>query len=76
MKRLIGAREFAEKLGVSPRMLEELIARGQVPQYIRFGRLRRWDEVQVDSWLDKQFQQPTCPAQQREEYFDVDGKTK
>lgn len=72
MKRLIGAREFAEKLGVSPRMLEDLIARGQVPQYIRLGRLRRWDEVQVDAWLDKQFQQPPCSAEQTEERPDVD----
>lgn len=76
MKRLIGAREFAEKLGVSPRMLEDLIAKGQVPQYIKLGRLRRWDEVQVDTWLDKQFQQPACPSQQMEERLDIDGKTK
>lgn len=73
MKRLIGAREFAEKLGVSQRMLEDLIARRQVPQYIRLGRLRRWDEVQVDSWLDEQFQKPTCSAQQTEERPSVDG---
>lgn len=55
MGKLIGAKEFADRLGISLRMLEELIARGETPPHIRLGRLRRWHPEQVDGWINDRF---------------------
>lgn len=55
MGNLVSAKEFADRLGISVRTLEELIAQGKVPPYIKLGRLRRWHPEQVDKWINEQF---------------------
>lgn len=55
MGNLISAQEFANRLGISLRMLEELIVQGKVPPYIKLGRLRRWHPEQLDKWINEQF---------------------
>ncbi|WP_435626580.1 helix-turn-helix transcriptional regulator [Candidatus Ferrigenium straubiae] len=55
MGNLVSAQEFANRLGISLRMLEELIIQGKVPPYIKFGRLRRWHPEQLDKWINEQF---------------------
>lgn len=55
MGNLVSAKEFADRLGISVRMLEELITQGKVPPYIKLGRLRRWHPEQVDKWINAQF---------------------
>ncbi len=56
MDNLLSAKQLAERLGISLRLLEQLIARGQVPPCIRLGRLRRWSPLQVDKWIEEQIQ--------------------
>ncbi len=55
MENLVSAKEFADRLGISLRTLEELILHGKVPPYIKLGRLRRWHPEQVDKWINEQF---------------------
>lgn len=55
MGNLVSAKEFADRLGISVRMLEELILQGKVPPYIKLGRLRRWHPEQLEKWIDEQF---------------------
>lgn len=55
MGNLVSAKVFADRLGISLRMLEELITQGKVPPYIKLGRLRRWHPEQVDLWINEQF---------------------
>ncbi|MFT3849815.1 MAG: helix-turn-helix domain-containing protein [Propionivibrio sp.] len=55
MGNLVSAKQFADRLGVSLRTLEELIAQGRIPPHIRLGRLRRWHPEQVDTWINEQF---------------------
>ena len=55
MGNLISAQEFASRLGVSLRTLEDLIIQGKVPPYIKLGRLRRWHPEQVEKWINEQF---------------------
>lgn len=57
MGNLISTKQFADRLGISVRTLEELILQGKVPPYIRLGRLRRWHPEQVDKWINEQFAQ-------------------
>ncbi|HEY3431945.1 MAG TPA: helix-turn-helix domain-containing protein [Rhodocyclaceae bacterium] len=55
MDNLLSAQAFAAKLGISMRMLEDLILQGKTPPYIKLGRLRRWHPTQVDAWIIEQF---------------------
>lgn len=55
MGKLVSAKEFADRLGISVRTLEDLIVRGKVPPHIKVGRLRRWHPEQVDNWISEQF---------------------
>jgi excisionase family DNA binding protein len=55
MGNLISAQEFANRLGISLRMLEDLIVQGKVPPYIKLGRLRRWHPEQLEKWINEQF---------------------
>ncbi len=48
MENLVSAKQFAERLGISVRTLEELIAQGKVPPFIKVGRLRRWHPDQIN----------------------------
>ena len=55
MGNLVSAKEFADRLGISVRTLEEMIIQGKVPPYIKLGRLRRWHPEQVNKWINEQF---------------------
>lgn len=55
MGNLVSAKEFADRLGISVRTLEEMIIQGKVPAYIKLGRLRRWHPEQVNKWINEQF---------------------
>jgi excisionase family DNA binding protein len=43
--------ELAAMLRISRRSLESLIKEGNVPPYVRVGRMRRWDPEIVSRWL-------------------------
>jgi len=49
--RLLNLQQLAELLGVSARHVEDLLARGVLPQPIRLGRVRRWHPEAISSWL-------------------------
>lgn len=59
MGNLVSAKEFANRLGISVRTLEELIVQGKVPPHIKVGRLRRWHPEQLDKWINEQFARVT-----------------
>lgn len=54
-KLLVNAIELSEMLGISLRKLEMLIAEGDVPKYIRIGRVRKWRVQDVADWIDGKF---------------------
>lgn len=56
MENLLSASQLAKRLGISLRLLEQLIARGEVPPYIRLGRLRRWSPAHIEKWIEDQVQ--------------------
>jgi excisionase family DNA binding protein len=43
--------ELAAMLRISRRSLESLIKAGNVPPYVRVGRMRRWNPEVVSRWL-------------------------
>lgn len=49
--RLLNVQQLAELLGVSARHVEDLLARGVLPQPIRLGRVRRWHPDAISTWL-------------------------
>ncbi len=59
MGNLVSTKEFANRLGISVRTLEELIVQCKVPPHIKVGRLRRWHPEQLDKWINEQFARVT-----------------
>lgn len=59
MPRLINAKQLADRLGISLRLLEDLIARHAAPKHIWLGRVRRWDPERVEEWLEREFERDT-----------------
>lgn len=53
MDALLTIQQLAKQLSVSTRMLENMILRGEAPEFIRLGRLRRWDPQVVKAWLEQ-----------------------
>ncbi|WP_420909771.1 helix-turn-helix transcriptional regulator [Acidiferrobacter thiooxydans] len=49
--RMLSLKEVAERLGVCVRMAEIMLAEGRLPRPVRFGRLRRWSEDQMDAFI-------------------------
>ena len=43
--------EFARRLGVSRRLVEMMLARGDLPPPVRFGRARRWSDATIDQFI-------------------------
>ena len=43
--------EVAARLGVCRRTAENLLASGRLPRPVRFGRVRRWADEQVDAMI-------------------------
>lgn len=50
--RLITKAQFAGRLQVTRRTIERLMMKGQLPPEIRFGRSIRWQEADVNAWID------------------------
>lgn len=59
MPRLISAKQLADRLGISLRSLEALIARHDAPKHIWLGGVRRWDPERVEEWLQRKFEHDT-----------------
>lgn len=52
MKNIMTLAEVAERLRVSPSMARRWAILGQLPHF-RIGRLFRFDEADVDAWIEK-----------------------
>lgn len=56
--RLRDKRWLAEKLGISPRMVDKLIAKGKIgPNVVKLGRAARFNEREIEEWIGA-----GCPA--------------
>jgi excisionase family DNA binding protein len=51
MERLLDGNETAQRLGCTRRHLERLLAQGDAPPSVRLGRLRRFSESALDTWI-------------------------
>lgn len=51
MQMLLDAVQVASLLQISKRKLESLLAAGDGPPYVQFGRVRRWRQEDVDAWV-------------------------
>ncbi len=49
--RMLNLDEVAAQLGVCRRTAEVMLAEGRLPRPVRFGRVRRWSEDQIDTWI-------------------------
>jgi excisionase family DNA binding protein len=50
--RLVDLCAVADQLGVTERYVRRLVAERRIP-YIKFGRLLRFDPVEVEQWLER-----------------------
>ena len=48
---MLSLKEVAARLGVCLRTAETMLAEGRLPKPVRFGRLRRWSEDQLDAFI-------------------------
>lgn len=51
-RKLLGQRETADYLGVRPQTLANWRYLSKGPRYFRVGQLVKYDERDVDAWLD------------------------
>lgn len=49
--RMLDIQAVADILSISRRKAEQMLACGELPQPIRFGRLRRWHPDSIKQWL-------------------------
>ena len=56
---LLSTRQVAEYCGISPRTLEKWRISGQGPVYRKVGRQVRYDQADIDAWLDDNRRQNT-----------------
>ncbi|KPC52279.1 hypothetical protein WG78_14510 [Amantichitinum ursilacus] len=49
---LIDAKTVAKMLLCSGKTLDSLIAAGEAPPFLRFGRVRRWRVEDVNAWIE------------------------
>ena len=49
--RMLNIDEVAGRLGVCRRTAEAMLAEGRLPRPVRFGRLRKWSEDQIDAFI-------------------------
>ena len=54
---LLEVRQVAAVLGCSPRHVQRLADRGQMPRPVRLGALVRWSASEIDEWVAQ-----GCPA--------------
>ncbi len=59
-RRLLTARQVAERLGCSWRTVYRLADVGELPEGVKVGRLRRWDATEIESWISQ-----GCPRARR-----------
>lgn len=52
---LLDKRTVCEQLKISPRCLENWVARAQFPRPVRIGRFNYWDSVAVERWIAMTF---------------------
>lgn len=63
--------EVAARLGVCRRTAEVLLAEGRLPPPVRFGRVRRWSDAQIDQFIQEEIDRvagtpsPVPPQQPR-----------
>jgi len=48
---MYGIDEWVRRLQMSRRGIEDLLARGEIPQPVRFGRVRRWSDEQIETYI-------------------------
>lgn len=48
---MLSLNEVAARLGVCRRTAEKMLAEGRLPRPVRFGRLRKWSDEQLDEWI-------------------------
>ena len=66
MIKLLIAKEVATLLGVSIRKLEQMIAQGDFPTYVKFGRIRKWRADEIQNWVEDKFENAKVIATKRE----------
>jgi excisionase family DNA binding protein len=54
---LIDIEALARRLGVEVRHVRRLVSERRIP-YIKWGRLLRFDPVEIDAWIDAQRRPP------------------
>jgi excisionase family DNA binding protein len=50
-ERLLTIHQVADRLAISLRTLESMIARGEAPPHVRVSKLRRWEPAELDAWI-------------------------
>jgi excisionase family DNA binding protein len=50
-ERLLTIHQVADRLAISVRTLESMIARGEAPPHLRISKMRRWDPAGLDAWI-------------------------
>ena len=58
---LLNLREVAATLGCSPRHVERLADRGDMPRPVRLGALVRWSSMEIRDWIAR-----GCPPERRQ----------
>lgn len=48
---MLNLNEVAARLGVCRRKAETMLAEGRLPKPVRFGRLRKWADEQLDEFI-------------------------
>lgn len=54
MQQMYDIMEWARRLGICRRQAELMVADGRIPPPVRIGRIRRWTEAQIDTWIAEQ----------------------
>ncbi len=61
MDALLDADTVSKLLKISKRNFESLVARGDGPQFITIGRLRRWRPSDLEAWIQTRLMPPVNP---------------
>jgi excisionase family DNA binding protein len=61
---LLGVEEVAERLGVTPRYVRQMVA-GRRIRYVKVGHLLRFDCDDLDSWIERNCAEPIGASSSR-----------
>lgn len=64
-RRVFNRGEAASYAGVSPGHFDKLVAAGTLPNALPYGRIRRWDKVALDHYLDRASAVPSEAAREQ-----------